>query len=97
QRSLTGGPESYALAEDESIIGSQGEISLPGERFCHPREAAIRWRDARLWLEDFEGGNGAFLRMRTRVELAFGDEFIIGDQIFRVEKNPDADDEPDPG
>ena len=97
QRSLTGGPPSYALAEDEAILGSQGEVSLPGERFCHPREAAIRWRDGRLWLEDFDGGNGAFLRMRTRVELAMGDEFILGDQLFRVEKNPDADDEPDPG
>jgi pSer/pThr/pTyr-binding forkhead associated (FHA) protein len=97
QRSLTGGPPSYALAEDETILGSQGEVTLPGERFCHPREAAIRWRDGRLWLEDFEGGNGAFLRMRTRVELAMGDEFILGDQLFRVERNPDADDEPDPG
>jgi hypothetical protein len=97
QRSLVGGPAQYSVMEDEVILGSTGAIQLEGETFCHPSEAAIRVRDERLWLEDLEGGNGAFLRIRSRVELTTGDEFIVGDQMFRVEKNPVADDEPDPG
>jgi len=69
---------------------------LPGERFCHPREAELLYRQGRLWLNDLEGGNGVFLRIRTPVELEFADEFLIGDQLLRVDKNPVSDDGPDP-
>jgi len=95
-RSLSGGPESYAPPGEQVIIGSAGAVGLPGERFCHPHEAELTWKDSRLWLEDLEGGNGVFLRIRTPVELEFGDEFVVGDQLLRVEKNPVPDDGPDP-
>jgi hypothetical protein len=94
-RSLTGGPERYELPATASIIGAEGDVSLPGERFCHPREAAMSLRDGRLWLEDLDGGNGVFLRIRTPVELDMGDEFIVGDQLLSIERNPVADDGPD--
>ncbi len=80
-----------------AVIGSGGAIKLPGERFCHPREAEIRYRDKRLWLSDFEAGNGIFLRTRAPVELSLGDEFVVGDQLLRVDRNPTAQDGPDPG
>jgi len=96
-RSLTGGPDSYAVNLDEAIIGADGAIGLPGERFCHRREACVRAKDGRIWLEDFEAGNGVFLRIRTPVELGVGDEFIVGDQLLRVERNPTPNDGPDPG
>ncbi len=95
-RSLTGGPEEYAPPGDLVIIGATGAIQLPGERFCHPREALVRYRNARVVLEDIDGGNGVFLRIRRPVELAVGDEFIVGDQLLRIERNPDPDDHPDP-
>jgi len=95
QRSLAGGPDKYSIHEQEAVIGGEGSIQIT-DAFCHPREAVFRFLDGRLWLEDFEGGNGAFLRIRSRVELTSGDEFIVGDQVFRVEKNPPADDGPDP-
>jgi hypothetical protein len=95
-RSLTGGPERYEPAGDHAIIGSSGAVNLPGERFCHPREAELTYRQGRLWLSDLEGGNGVFLRIRTPVELELGDEFLIGDQLLRVDKNPVPDDGPDP-
>ncbi|MBV9947730.1 MAG: hypothetical protein JOZ69_12825, partial [Myxococcales bacterium] len=56
-RSLRGGPIVYEPVESEAIIGGAGSIVLPGESFCHPREAAIRFRDGRVWLFDFEAGN----------------------------------------
>jgi len=95
-RSLSGGPERYDPSGTEALIGSQGVVQLPGERFCHPREARLSTRDSRLWLEDLEGGNGVFLRIRTPVELELGDEFVVGDQLLRIEKNPIPDDGPDP-
>jgi pSer/pThr/pTyr-binding forkhead associated (FHA) protein len=95
-RSLSGGPETYEPVGTEGVIGSAGAINLPGETFCHPDEALLSFKDGRLWLEDLEGGNGVFLRIRTPVELELGDEFVVGDQLLRVEKNPIADDGPDP-
>ncbi len=95
-RSLSGGPERYDPIGDEIIVGSDGQITLPGERFCHPREALLSYKHDRVWLEDMEGGNGVFLRIRTPVELELGDEFVVGDQLLRVEKNPTPDDGPDP-
>jgi hypothetical protein len=95
-RSLTGGPSVYEPRGDEVIIGRHGGVELRGEKFCHPSEAILRWRGESLWLEDFEGGNGVFLRIHAPVELDFGDEFLVGDQLLRIEENPTADDEPDP-
>ncbi len=95
-RSLAGGPESYAPEGTEAVIGARGAVSLEGERFCHPEEALLVWRDKQLFLEDLESGNGVFLRIRVPIELELGDEFIVGDQLLRVEKNPVADDGPDP-
>lgn len=95
-RSLTGGPESYSSPGTEAIIGSRGAIALEGERFCHPEEAVLSMRDGELYLDDLDGGNGVFLRIKGSVELELGDEFIVGDQLLRVEKNPIPDDGPAP-
>jgi hypothetical protein len=96
-RSMGGGPAVYQPKGTEAIIGSAGGIILPNEPFCHPREAAVRFRNGRLWLHDFEAGNGVFLRIKSAVELGPGDEFIVGDQLLRIERNPVPKDGPDPG
>jgi hypothetical protein len=91
------GPAVYQPKGTEAIIGSAGGIVLSAEPFCHPREATVRYRNGRLWLHDFEAGNGVFLRTKAPVELGPGDEFIVGDQLLRVERNPVPNDGPDPG
>jgi hypothetical protein len=96
-RTLGGGPDVYEPKGSAAVIGASGTIPLPGERFCHPREAEIRVRDGRLWLSDFETGNGVFVRTRAPVELSLGDEFVVGDQLLRVERNPTPQDGPDAG
>ena len=95
-RSMGGGPDVYEPRGDEIILGAKGGISLAGEKFCHPSEAILKWKNGSLLVEDFEGGNGVFLRVRRPVEVEPGDEFIVGDQLLRIMKNPVADDEPDP-
>jgi pSer/pThr/pTyr-binding forkhead associated (FHA) protein len=95
-RSLAGGPDRYAPKGDTAVIGAEGDIQLHGEAYCHPREAELSFKDGHLWLEDLDGGNGVFLRIRRPVELDSGDEFVVGDQLLRIDKNPLADDGPDP-
>ncbi len=96
-RGFEEGPALYEPAGEEAIIGSEGAIALPGEHFCHPREALIRAKDGHLWLCDLEGGNGVFLRIRSPVALDHGDEFLVGDQLLRVERNPPPSDYPAEG
>jgi hypothetical protein len=96
-RSLTGGPAFYEPTGDTAIIGREGAISLQNERFCHPREAQIRWQKGRMWLADLEAGNGVYLRIRQPVELAVGDEFMVGDQVLLIERNPEPNDGPSVG
>jgi FHA domain len=96
-RSLSGGPGVYEPKGTEAVIGSAGTIVLPGERFCHPREGVMRYRDGRLWLHDYEAGNGVFLRIKAPVELGVGDEFVVGDQLLRIERMTAPHDGPDPG
>jgi pSer/pThr/pTyr-binding forkhead associated (FHA) protein/thioesterase domain-containing protein len=97
QRSLSGGPLRYDPPGDSIVLGSAGSVTLPGERFCHRQEAVLTWEDERLWLDDLEGGNGVFIRIRTRVGIGMGDEFVVGDQLLRVLRNPDPDDGPADG
>ena len=96
-RAFGGGPLVYAPPGREIVIGSLGAVNLPGEAFCHPREACVRAKEGQLWLCDLEGGNGVFLRIRAPVILDDGDEFIIGDQLLRVERNPPPSDGPAEG
>ena len=51
----------------------------------------------RVWLHDLEHGNGVFLRIRQPVELEIGDEFIVGDQLLIIERNPEPNDGPGEG
>lgn len=95
-RSLSGGPDLYAPPGPRAIIGGKGAINLIGERFCSAEEALLVMRGGHLCLEELGSGNGVFLRIRTPVELDFGDEFVVGDQLLRIEKNPKPDDGPAP-
>src|SRR4029450_9903606 len=61
------------------------------ERLCLPRV-----REGRLFVERLEGYNGVFLRIQKPVVMNYGEEFIVGDQLLRVEENPLTDDAPDP-
>jgi pSer/pThr/pTyr-binding forkhead associated (FHA) protein len=96
-RSTYGGPEVYEPPGDAVVIGRSGGVPLEGERFCHPSEGVLRARDGEIWVEDLEGGNGIFLRIRRPAELDVGDEFVVGDQVLRVERNPEPSHGPDPG
>ncbi len=101
-RSLYGGPDFYEVVGDAVVIGREGGVKVEGETFCHPKEAVLRTRQGpnqklEFFVEDLEGGNGVFLRVGRRVEVGLLDEFVIGDQLLRLERNPEPNDGPDPG
>src|SRR5262249_13802987 len=96
-RSLWGGADRYEPRGDDVVLGSRGDVALTGEKFVAEREAVLRYRDGKLSLIDLEGGNGVFVRIRAPVELVYGDEFLVGDQVLCVLANPTPDDGPDPG
>ncbi len=98
-RALWHAPETFAPRGNEVILGRRAisDVSLDGERFCHPDEALIRWRDGKVYVEDIDGGAGVFLRIRQPMEVDLGDEFIVGDQLVRICENPIPDVTPGEG
>lgn len=96
-RGASGGPPFYEPTADQVVLGTQGSLAIKNEKFCHPREADVRWLDGRVWLRDLAQGNGVFLRVRHSVELEFGDEFVVGDQLLTIERNPEPNDGPGEG
>ncbi len=96
-RCLWSGPAMYEPRGPSVVMGRNGQVSLEGETFCHPNEARLNWRGGRVWLQDEEGGSGVFLRVQRPVNLAFGDEFLVGDQLLRVDAMLEPDDQPGPG
>lgn len=93
ERTAGADPGVYEPSSDVAVIGTKGEVSVRKERFCHPEEARLIWKDERLWLEDMPGGNGVFLRIQHLVELDPEDEFLVGDQLLRVSRNPEPYDD----
>jgi hypothetical protein len=96
-RCLWDGPDRFEPRGDDVVLGSQGDVALTGETFAAPKEAVLRYRQGKVSLIGLGGGNGVFMRTRSPVELVFGDEFLIGDQMLRLEANPVPDDGPDLG
>jgi pSer/pThr/pTyr-binding forkhead associated (FHA) protein len=97
QRAPAGAPAMYEPLGDTVVLGSAGDLAMVHERFCSPREAEIRWEKGRIWVRGLPQGNGVFLRVRQAVELEIGDEFVVGDQLLTIERNPDPNDGPGDG
>jgi pSer/pThr/pTyr-binding forkhead associated (FHA) protein len=91
----------YYLRKMETVLGREsGDVVFTEDPFLSRRHAAIRalGRDgaplpasakpsdvARFALVDLGSSNGTFLRIRNEVELQSGDQFRVGQQLFRVE------------
>lgn len=91
----------YYLRKMETVLGREsGDVVFTEDPFLSRRHAAIRalGRDgtalpatakpseiARFALVDLGSSNGTFLRIRNEVELKSGDQFRVGQQLFRVD------------
>lgn len=79
---------SYHLKADQHLVGRTGQLEFPEDAFISPRHANFYYRDGMLLVRDEGSLNGVYFRVRGTVELAAGDTFLAGEQLFRVEPAP---------
>ncbi|MFO0658354.1 MAG: FHA domain-containing protein [Polyangiaceae bacterium] len=94
-RAVGDGPLLHEIYDDEIVVGSQSKAVVVGDRFVSPRQAIFRFRNNKLEVEDAGSVNGTFMRIRRPIELDYGDTFIAGDQLLRVDPTPPPNDGPD--
>lgn len=70
--------------ENETSIGRQGcDINYPNDGLLSPRHATVELRKSRVYLKDSDSLNGTFVKQRVDSELAPGDIFLLGRDLFR--------------
>lgn len=87
---------SYQLNAEQHVVGRNGQLVFPDDPFVSPKHANFFYREGKLVVRDEGSLNGVFLRVRSAVDLAFGDHFLAGEQLFRVDATPKLEDQPGP-
>lgn len=87
---------SYHLKADQHLLGRQGQLEFPDDPFISPTHANFFYRDNRLVVRDEGSLNGIYFRIRGSVEINPGDQFVVGEQVFRLDPTPKASDGADP-
>jgi pSer/pThr/pTyr-binding forkhead associated (FHA) protein len=87
---------SYQLNADQHIVGRNGQLVFTDDPFISPRHANLFYRNGKLVVRDEGSLNGVFWRVHGTVEIAPGDLFLAGEQLFRVEGAPRPGDGPAP-
>jgi len=86
---------SFHLKAEQHIVGTKGQLPFE-DAFISPRHANFFYRDSKLVVRDESSLNGVFVRIRGTVEIAPGDTFLAGEQLFRIDPTPRASDGQDP-
>ena len=80
---------SYLLHGNKHIVGREdAQIVFPEDDWLDPRHANFFYRDGTLMVRDEGSTNGVYFRVRDEVQLRSGDQFLCGQQLFRVEHAP---------
>jgi pSer/pThr/pTyr-binding forkhead associated (FHA) protein len=87
---------SYQLNAEQHVVGRNGQLVFPDDPFVSPRHANLFYRNGVLVVRDEGSLNGVFVRVKGTVEAAPGDQFLAGEQLFKLEANPKANDGPAP-
>lgn len=86
---------SYHLRADQHIAGRNGNLQFPDDPFVSPRHANFFYNGEKLVVRDEGSLNGVYIRIRGTVDIAVGDTFLAGEQLFRVEANTITPDVPE--
>jgi pSer/pThr/pTyr-binding forkhead associated (FHA) protein len=76
---------SYQLNAEQHTVGRNGQLVLPDDPFVSPRHANLFYRAGRLVVRDEGSLNGVFWRVPSSVEVSVGDQFLVGEQLFRID------------
>jgi hypothetical protein len=87
---------SYQLNADQHVVGRNGQLVFPDDVFVSPRHANLFYRSGKLVVRDEGSLNGVFLRVRGSFDVSAGDYFLAGEQLFRIDGPPKANDGPAP-
>lgn len=87
---------SFHLKAEQHIVGRNGQLVFPDDPFVSPKHANFFYRDGKLVVRDEGSLNGVYIRVRGTVDIAAGDTFLAGEQLFRLEPMPRASDGQDP-
>ncbi|MBA2660864.1 MAG: FHA domain-containing protein [Bradymonadaceae bacterium] len=78
---------SYHLNATEHVAGrSVGAILFPEDEYLSAKHASFIYRDNKLYLRDEASANGTFVRIRSSHVLKDGDHFMVGEQLFRLQR-----------
>jgi pSer/pThr/pTyr-binding forkhead associated (FHA) protein len=87
---------SYHLKAEHHIVGRNGQVEFPDDRFVSPTHANFFYRNNRLVVRDEGSLNGVYVRIKGSVDIAPGDTFMAGKQVLRFDKMPNTPDAADP-
>ncbi|HMD96671.1 MAG TPA: FHA domain-containing protein [Terriglobia bacterium] len=77
--------QEYSLEKPETTLGRKtGDIVFKDDPFMSGLHARIVAQPGRFMLQDLRSKNGVYRRIRDEVELKDGDEFFVGEQLFRT-------------
>lgn len=79
----------------ETFIGrGTCDVSYPSDTLLSIRHASLNKREGKLVLKDLESQNGTFIKQRQDGELAPGDVFVLGRELFRFTTQHMSDSSP---
>jgi len=87
---------SYQLNAEQHIVGRSGQLVFPDDPFVSPKHANFFYRGGKLVVKDEGSVNGVYLRVKGTVDVQPGDLFLAGEQVFRLDATPKANDAPGP-
>ena len=83
---------SFHLKAEQHIVGRDGQLVFPDDPFVSKKHANFFYRDTKLVVRDEGSLNGVYIRVRGTVDIAPGDTFLAGEQLFRLETTPKPSD-----
>ncbi len=83
---------SYHLKAEQHVVGRTGQLEFPDDPFVSPKHANFFYRDGQLVIRDEGSLNGVYVRVRGTLEIAAGDTFMVGEELFRLDREPTGSD-----
>ncbi|HUL60168.1 MAG TPA: FHA domain-containing protein [Anaeromyxobacteraceae bacterium] len=78
--------EIFPLRPGENLVGREaGEVTFPSDRYVSARHARIDVSGAEVLLTDLGSSNGTFVKAIGAVDLAPGDQLLVGSQLLRLD------------
>jgi len=87
---------SYQLNAEQHIVGRSGQLVFPDDPFVSPKHANFFYRSGKLVVKDEGSLNGVYLRVKGTLDVLPDDVFLAGEQVFRIDATPKANDQPGP-